>query len=205
MKLKVRLYRQHDLDLIALKKTEGYQLGREMKRCLISYAKGELYVPPDIKFEEQENLYVEKCCQMNIKLSPQHPEEFSVIMLLNSIRPGYRCSFIKALFRNCATCLPLMAYADGNGYVTTRGDSDAKVAMAILSRKPKPKAETREEPDTPKKKNRKQDPDETRDDAKTRKEEGAPVRKQAEEPATPKEPADDDFDKLFAGFDKLGR
>ncbi len=122
MRVKVRLYRPHDMDLIILKKTESYRLAIEMKQCLIAYATGSAYTPPEFDFDEAPDGYIGKNYQMHIELNPKKQEEKAAIDVLKEIRPGYRCAFIKTLFRSNCVYLPLLVFADNSALITSRAD-----------------------------------------------------------------------------------
>ena len=120
MRVKIRLYRPHDMDLIALKRSESYKLGTEIKRCLIAYAAGEEYIPPEFSFSDNKDGYVGKYYQMHIELNPKKLEEKNAIDILSQIKPGYRCVFLKTLFRSSCPYLPLLVFAEDNGIATSK-------------------------------------------------------------------------------------
>lgn len=113
----VRLYRQHDLDLMTLYYNERIQLGRLMKKVLLNYV-SETEKPMLLDFEEPEstNGYIPKCVRIHINLSESNEADRRVIALLKEIKPGYKCAFIKALFRNTCTYLPMIAYTEGSDF-----------------------------------------------------------------------------------------
>ena len=125
MQITIRLYRQHDLDLAGLYKTEGFRFQHEMKRVLVSYATGEPYtvncpagcVPAG---------YVPKIMPMRVNLNPQKPEERAVIDMLHSIKKGMRNSFLKALFRSRLNRIPLQSYGMGDGLILSMDDYEAE-------------------------------------------------------------------------------
>ena len=114
----VRLYRQHDLDLITLYYNENIQLGRLIKKVLLNYV-SETDEPMVLNFEEPESTtgYIPKCVRIHINLNESSEVDRKVIALLKEIKSGYRCSFIKALFRNTCTYLPMVAYTEGSDFV----------------------------------------------------------------------------------------
>lgn len=113
----VRLYRQHDLDLMTLYYNERIQLGRLMKKVLLNYV-SETEKPMLLDFEEPEstNGYIPKCVRIHINLSESNEADRRVIALLKEIKPGYKCAFVKALFRNTCTYLPMVAYTEGSDF-----------------------------------------------------------------------------------------
>ena len=123
MKVTIRLHRQHDMDLFSIYRTKSYHIGREMKRCLIAYAKMEPYTPPEFNMDDVVVGYIPTSRIIHIELNPNKIDEAAAIELLNHIRRGYRCSFIKALFRSSLAYLPLLAYSDDSGFVTKRANT----------------------------------------------------------------------------------
>lgn len=123
MRVKVRLYRPHDMDLITLKRDETYHLGIEMKQCLVAYANGYKYIAPKIDTDELPGGYVSKSYQMHIELNPKKPEEEVAINVLKNIRPGYRCAFVKTLFRSSSIYLPLFVFSEDSDIITSRNES----------------------------------------------------------------------------------
>ena len=120
MKVTIRLHRQHDMDLFSIYRNKSYHIGREMKKCLIAYAKMEPYCPPEFNMDDATTGYVPTSCIIHIDLNPNKPDEAVAIDLLKHIKYGYRCSFIKALFRSALPYLPLLAYSDDSGFITKR-------------------------------------------------------------------------------------
>jgi len=94
-----------------------------MKRCLIAYANGHVYTPPEFDFNESPKGYVGKSYQMHIELNSNKPEEAEAIKMLQEIRAGYRCAFVKTLFRSNCIYLPLLVFSDTNGLVTSKAES----------------------------------------------------------------------------------
>ena len=117
MVISIRIYRQHDMDLVTLACDKDFGLGREMKRVLLSAANETPLVPkeiPDISFTEG---YVPRMIRVQFSLSPKKPEEAKAFQLLSKVKRGYRCSFLKALFRNQYITLPLSEYLITSGFV----------------------------------------------------------------------------------------
>lgn len=137
MKETVRLYRPHDMDLMVMYLSEGYKLGSELKKCLIAFAKGEVYIPSEFVFDPngatakrfdikdaKNGKYVKTRYSIPIILNPNKEDEAAAINVLKQVRKGYRCSFIKMLFRNNIITLPLMACINDNGIITKKETFD---------------------------------------------------------------------------------
>ncbi len=122
----VRLHRQHDMDLICLYRIKSFHLGRELKRALIAYANEVPYVV-EISQQQPEKGYVPTSSLLHIVLDDEKPEEAEAIKILNGVKNGYRCSFIKSVFRGSAPYLPLIAFADGNGFVMKKQDTSETI------------------------------------------------------------------------------
>lgn len=115
MQVTIRLYRQHDMDLVALYRTEGFSFQKAMKEALRAFATKQDYRikrPRDAKIKPG---YVPKLIQMHIKLDPQ--KDADSVKALSYIRYGYRSSFLKALFRKYMTSEPLDAYRNRNDLI----------------------------------------------------------------------------------------
>lgn len=134
MRVKMRIHRQHDLDLCSLYTIKSYHLGREFKRCLIAYAIMEPYIAPEFDTKDMEPEYIPLRQVININLNPNKPEEAAAIDVLEHIRPGFRCSFIKALFRTNMPYLPLLAYQDDFGFITSKNNKTAARINSIQTR-----------------------------------------------------------------------
>jgi len=134
-KITVRLHRQHDMDLIALCKTNGYQFGRELKRVLVAYANEEMYEPKTVDVVKFEATYVPTSLMFRVSLDERNEKEAKAIQLLTGIKNGYRNSFLKALFRSSMTFLPLVAFSKDNGFVMKRSGLDEFQKARIDGRK----------------------------------------------------------------------
>ena len=108
MQVTVRIYRQHDMDLVALYRTPGFKFQKVMREAVKAYAAKKDYHIVRPKGAGIKSGYIPKMVQMHIKLDPK--EDHDAIKLLASIRYGYRSSFLKALFRKYMTTEPLDAY-----------------------------------------------------------------------------------------------
>lgn len=106
----LRIYRQHDLDLVTLACDKDFHFNRELKRVLIANANGTAYVPKPMSDIFDTEGYVPRVLRVQFSLSPDKPDEANAIALLMDIKTGYRCSFLKAIFRNEYLDLPVEAY-----------------------------------------------------------------------------------------------
>ncbi|MBR5356286.1 MAG: hypothetical protein IK121_05140, partial [Lachnospiraceae bacterium] len=60
--------------------------------------------------------YMPKSACFHIKFNENKESEKEAVKLLKCIKPGYRCSFVKALFRNSSAYLPMVAYTNGSDF-----------------------------------------------------------------------------------------
>lgn len=113
----VRVYRQHDMDLMTLAFDKSFHLGREMKRALVAVANKESYNGTTSDYLGTDTSgYVPKSIREQISLNPADPREKRAIDLLSEIKHGYRCSFIKALFRQSVLFTPLVGYTVSSNF-----------------------------------------------------------------------------------------
>ena len=113
----VRVYRQHDMDLMTLAFDKSFHLGREMKRALVAVANNESYNGTTSDYLGTDTSgYVPKSIREQIFLNPADPREKRAIDLLSEIKHGYRCSFIKALFRQSVLFTPLVGYTISSNF-----------------------------------------------------------------------------------------
>lgn len=113
----VRVYRQHDMDLMTLAFDKSFHLGREMKRALVAVANKESYNGTTSDYLGADTSgYVPKSIREQISLNPADPREKRAIDLLSEIKHGYRCSFIKALFRQSVLFTPLVGYTISSNF-----------------------------------------------------------------------------------------
>jgi hypothetical protein len=110
MNLMMRLYRQHDLDLISLFYDPNFLFKKAVKDVLASYVRGTYYriqiphVPITVE-------HVNKVIPFHISLDDE--EDADIIEWLNGVTNGNRNSFIKNLFRAYAVGVNMIPYYDG--------------------------------------------------------------------------------------------
>lgn len=173
----VRVYRQHDMDLMTLAFDKSFHLGREMKRALVAVANKESYNGTTSDYLGTDTSgYVPKSIREQISLNPADPREKRAIDLLSEIKHGYRCSFIKALFRQSVLFTPLVGYTVSSNFAM-RHNAPAPVEAAPVEPAVEPAVEPMAaEPITAE----------------------PPVLEESKE-------STDDLDALFQSMDKLGR
>lgn len=128
-KVTIRIHRQHDMDLMSIYRNKSYHIAKEIKKALIAYASEKEYVPQEVCIADEAEGYVPTSVVVHISLSEKKEDERKALELLSHIKYGYRCSFIKAVFRSFLPYLPLLAYSDDSGFVMARAKSPVKVAM----------------------------------------------------------------------------
>ena len=126
MNVIVRLYWQHDLDLVALTLHPMFEMGKWMKKAMIAYAQGdeEFHIPLPPEMPPEKHL---ENCDAHFALDPKNEIENEVIKILQQFRNGQRNSVIKLIFRNYLDELFLKPYIDTNTYIVkARGNYGGK-------------------------------------------------------------------------------
>lgn len=118
MQIPIRLYRQHDMDLIRMYMNKTIRFTAEIKNAIIAYANDKPYriqitdSPPEYKG------YLKTSIMVHISIDEKkHPE---VLTLFNKLKKGQRCAFIKTLTRRYMTELPLSTYFNGDGIIMSK-------------------------------------------------------------------------------------
>lgn len=122
MNVIVRMYWQHDLDLVALTSHPMFQMGKWMKKAMIAYTQGDkdfhIPLPPDMPPEKPL-----VNCDAHFALDPNNEIEKKVIDMMKQFRDGQRNSAIKHIFRRYLDCLFMDPYIDVLTYqVKARGN-----------------------------------------------------------------------------------
>ena len=106
----MRLYRQHDLDLIYLYKLKGFSFQEAVKKSIrmaINNSVEKIEFPvPDYPINEMQ---LPKAVQFHIYLSPQ--SEADIIKWIHSITKGYRNCVLKNVLRNHLTKIAFEPYS----------------------------------------------------------------------------------------------
>ena len=137
----MRLYRQHDMDLVGLYRTEGFKFQKQVKAALKAHAKNEEYRIEQPKTAKIKEGYVPKTILMHIYLDSTN--DIDAITVLKTIRVGYRNAFLKAIVRKYLDTEPLDAYKQRNDlifnaeedYLEKPENTDKKVNKKIKEEK----------------------------------------------------------------------
>ncbi len=97
MMVTLRLYRQHDLDLIALYRHPNFSLPAAMKTALCAYVRDESFFIKQPMPYAIGNEKISKIIQMHIQLS--NTSDKDVIDWIKNIKEGYRNSVLKNIIR----------------------------------------------------------------------------------------------------------
>lgn len=111
----MRLYRQHDMDLVGLYRTEGFKFQKQVKAALKAHARNEEYRIEQPKSPKIKEGYVPKTVLMHIYLD--NTNDIEAITVLKTIRVGYRNAFLKAIVRKYLDTEPLDAYKQRNDLI----------------------------------------------------------------------------------------
>lgn len=111
MKVMLRLYRQHDMDLVGLHLHPNYKLGRVIKEALKNYVNGKIY---KIAMPNEEELpkEIRKKYQVQIFLHDEKDKE--VIEWLKTTTKNQRNSLIKNITRQYLNTLYLNGYRENS-------------------------------------------------------------------------------------------
>jgi hypothetical protein len=142
MNVIVRLYRQHDIDLMAIYLKKGIKFSTTMKEALLAYARNEPYSIqiPDGPYKKH---YLKKSIAFHIELDEETDRD--AILLLKKVRVGMRNVFLKTLFRNYVEELPMDAAWIGSNLLLDK--ESALLADAGQAAAPKKKQKLLSKPD----------------------------------------------------------
>lgn len=98
MKVSIRLYRRHDMDLIAIHKNPNANFHKMVMTALSCYANHTPYLvsapEPDKDKKDYKVIY-------QLFLNFDEKKDAKVIKLLQGVKPKYRTAFIKSVIRGC--------------------------------------------------------------------------------------------------------
>lgn len=109
LKVMLRIYRQHDMDLVGLHLHSSFMLGRAIKQALMAYVRGEVF-KIDTPTEEELPNEIRRVYQIQIFLDDVKDKD--VIDWLKTTNPGQRNSLIKNIFRSYAFSLYVKGYGN---------------------------------------------------------------------------------------------
>lgn len=110
MMVTLRLYRQHDLDLITLYKHPSFSLPAAIKRSLIAYVRQEQLTIKQPAPYKLENKKIAKTVQIHIQLDETNDKD--IIKWLKSTKEGYRNSVLKNIIRGYLAAPCIYSYHD---------------------------------------------------------------------------------------------
>ena len=109
----VRLYWQHDPDLIMLKNTPNFLFVPYMREAVEAYAQGNknFFIPLPVKPDEP--IEIENVLVTFQVSESRNPESYRI---LSEVRPGFRANLVKQIFRYYLQDAPLDVYFDQETY-----------------------------------------------------------------------------------------
>lgn len=110
MMVTLRLYRQHDLDLITLYRHPSFSLPNAIKRSLLAYVRREQLAIKQPEPYEISNDKISKTIQMHIYLDAETDND--VIQWLKKTKEGYRNSVLKNIIRGYLVAPCIYSYQD---------------------------------------------------------------------------------------------
>lgn len=118
MKVTVRLYRQHDMDLLSLYMNDAFDFTREMKLSVFAMVRNEPY-EINVPSYSASRQYLRRMYHLHI-IIPESAQD--VIKKLAEVRKGQTCSFFKAAMRACLSSFPYGAYFGGDGFTLSKAE-----------------------------------------------------------------------------------
>ncbi len=142
MQITVRLYRQHDMDLIGLYLTPGFKFTTEMKNALIAHVKGNDYRISAPTTPSGYKGYLKR--SIMVHLSIDRNDYHDVYKVLEALKDGQRNAYIKTIMRMSIDRMPLFSYMSGDGITMNRSTAED------VNEKPKEKPAATPKPKTSK-------------------------------------------------------
>lgn len=109
MKVTLRLYRQHDLDLITLYRHPSFSLPIAMKTALCAYVRNERFHIRQPEPFQLPNEKISKIIQMHIYLNETKDKD--VIKWIKGVKEGFRNSVLKNIIRSYLVAPCVYSYA----------------------------------------------------------------------------------------------
>ena len=126
MKVMLRIYRQHDMDLVGLHLHSSFMLGRAFKQALIAYVRGEIF---KIDIPEPEELPNEIRHSYQIQIFLDDEKDKDIIDWIKTTNSGQRNSLIKNIFRSYAFSLYLKGYGNMKEELLNKKEKEVKERM----------------------------------------------------------------------------
>lgn len=114
----IRLYRRHDIDLIALKCANGFSMNQMIRESLLAYLNGKSS-SIDYPAIEIPMSNLPQMTQLHLILDLDYQDDARIYKYISSIQPGYRNSIVKQLIRYYCVSPRLfeMIYVNGSNVV----------------------------------------------------------------------------------------
>lgn len=122
MMVTLRLYRQHDLDLITLYRHPSFSLPAAIKRSLIAYVRKEQLIikqPEPYKIGKEK---ISKTVQMHIQLDEK--KDSDIIKWIKSTKEGYRNSVLKNIIRGYIAAPCIYSYQNEENAINSAIDNN---------------------------------------------------------------------------------
>ena len=136
----IRLYRQHDMDLISLWLNPDFDFTTEMKNAVKAVLHNKPYIVKIPEYAPRKG-YLRRAVMLHITFADNDPDW----EMINEAKKGQCNSFFKAAMRTCLDRFPYEAYFSGDGVMISRTEVDkaeakAREEIARTRRKPGPKS-----------------------------------------------------------------
>jgi len=137
--LAIRLYKQHDMDLILLYKNKNFSFSKAMKSALRAYAEGTplFFLPPALdEIGEINTVY-------RISISLKEPEDNDIIKMLEETKALSKNAAAKSILRGCIIgsfaygCMSLQKYKEYTETIHEAIKTSAGIPQAFIVEAPK--------------------------------------------------------------------
>lgn len=122
MMVTLRLYRQHDLDLITLYRHPSFSLANAMKKALFAYVRKEPLIIKQPTPYEVSNDKISKTIQMHISLDAEMDKD--IIQWLKQTKEGYRNSVLKNIIRGYLSAPCIYTYQDSTSALKSADENN---------------------------------------------------------------------------------
>ena len=135
MNVVLRLYRQHDMDLIGLYLHSYFSFGRAIKQALIAYVRNDTTFKITVPKEEELPETINKSYQLQIVLNEEKDKD--IIEWLVQTNVGQRNSLIKNIMRYYLSSLYLNGYRieSEDMYYNNKKENENKIEKSFELRK----------------------------------------------------------------------
>ncbi len=144
MQITMRLYRQHDMDLLNIYFNKAFPFTTEIKKTLRAYKEKRNYKIPVDNTSIQFKGYVKPHILIHINLNPK--KDTDIIELLSQVQARQRNAFIKAVLRQSMTMIPLESFMRNDDLIMNYEVAYKMEEEALATENATPKPEIKKAP-----------------------------------------------------------